>query len=260
MSGLVFPDMKKFYFYAWKRLVVTYLLTAGGCFFIGRALLESGIISAESLFELSTKRISSVAAFFSVGGERGIDPGIIIFFWNLGGAYLSISLLFFALLFNPEKKGDSPRWLRAVFCGNHRMKMLCYLPGCRNYSEESLRRLYVWLMIPFLGMMLLGVESGFMLATSGEGLVPFLRSIFHFIPHGLIEIPAFAMAGAVTYSGHLLLKKTMADSDERAVFLAVKEYVSSFPLMSLCFSIAVLLFFAAMIEAHLTHKIVALIF
>lgn len=169
---------------------------------------------------------------------------------------MTVSFLLLAPLFDPNRREESPRWLRNVLCGRNRMKLLCYLPGCRRFEEESLRRLYVWLMIPLLGMILLGLESGLLMATATVGSGSFLRSILNFLPHGVVEIPAFCLAGALAYSAHLVMKCYGAEADRGKIFSHVRLHISQIPILSVSLLVVFLLFLAAMIEGHLTAEIV----
>lgn len=143
-----------------------------------------------------------------------------------------------------------------MMLGQKRMKLLCYLPGCKIIEEENLRRLYVWLMIPLLGIMLLGVESGLLLSLGVNSIQGLLWSFLSFLPHGIIEIPAFTLAGAVTYTGHLLVKNEVGEQGEKRVFLSLKEYQRSLQPVRLITVVIISLFLAAMIEAHFTTKLV----
>ena len=67
------------------------------------------------------------------------------------------------------------------------MKLLCHLPGCSKIEVESLRRLYVWLLVPLLGIVLLGLESGLQVATAGEIIGSLSAAVISLLPHGLIE-------------------------------------------------------------------------
>ncbi len=87
------------------------------------------------------------------------------------------------------------------------MKALCYLPGCLRIEEESIRRLYVWLSIPLLGIILLGAECGFIVSTAAYITGSYFIGFVAFLPHGIIEIPAITLAGAVAFSAHILMKE-----------------------------------------------------
>jgi len=79
------------------------------------------------------------------------------------------------------------------------MKLLCFLPGCIAIEDESIRRVYVWLMVPWLGMTLLGLESGLTASTSAVVFGSYMTGVVALIPHGMVEIPTVSFAGAVTF-------------------------------------------------------------
>lgn len=132
------------------------------------------------------------------------------------------------------------------------MKALCYLPGCAQINGEPLRRLYVWLMVPLLGIILLGTECGIIvsavIALSGSAAAGFVS----LLPHGIIEIPAFALAGAVPFSSHLLVKKIVATIPTETVFDGVQVYRKGLPVKTIVWVVVICLFIAGLIEAHIT--------
>ncbi len=140
------------------------------------------------------------------------------------------------------------------------MKLLCYLPGCRAIEKENIRRLYVWLMIPLLGIVLLGLESGLMMTVGINSVTDLFLSLLTFLPHGIIEIPAFTLAGAVTYSGHLLVKREVVQGDDGELFSHLRVYRQNVNPAVLAAVVAAALFLAAMIEAHFTTRLAQYLF
>jgi hypothetical protein len=124
----------------------------------------------------------------------------------------------------------APHWTVAEmasersFAARTRMKLFCYLPGCAKIEEESLRRVYVWVMVPLLGIILLGIESGLSVSTAAYIFGSFFSAIIALLPHGLIEIPTLALAGAVTYSAHLLVKEQARRNMTRVVFQQIEAH------------------------------------
>lgn len=243
---------------AWVRLLRIYLVAFCCSFFVGLLLINVFGVPPEKLFTASSTRLSYVIPIFDAGVNAGIDQGLIIFFWNSCGALITLSFLYFSDLFNPTKREKSPKLLRNVFCGRHRMKLLCFLPGCKRVEEESVRRLYVWLMIPLLGMLLLGVESGLMVATGKDAFGSYLTSVLALLPHGIIEIPIVSLAGAVTLSGHLLVKKEMQILEVSQLFEMLKEHRRSIPVVKICAFVVAGLAIAGALEAHFTPYVLSL--
>jgi uncharacterized membrane protein SpoIIM required for sporulation len=73
-------------------------------------------------------------------------------------------------------------------------------------------------MVPLLGIILLGIESGLQTATAGEIGNTWLTAAVSLLPNGLIEIPTFTLAGAFVFSAHLHVRKTAQRSLNRDVF------------------------------------------
>lgn len=144
--------------------------------------------------------------------------------------------------------------------GQKRMKLLCYLPGCRAIESENIRRLYVWLMIPLLGILLLGLESGLLMTVGTHSLKDFFLSFLTFLPHGIIEIPAFTLAGAVTYAGHLLVKNEVENGAGSEIFTRLHEYRKTLNPFMTGIGVTGVLFLAAMIEAHVTTRLAEFLF
>ena len=222
----------------------------------GIALINLFDLNPEKIFEISTKRISIASSFLDKGLNLGIDKGILIFAWNSLSSLAIISFVYTASLLNPHKVSIFPRLIRKILCGEKRMKLLCYLPGCLKIEEESVRRLYVWLMIPLLGIILLGAECGFIVSTAAYITGSYFIGLVALMPHGIIEIPAITMAGAVAFSAHILIKEDAHAEVPDAVFDKVRIYRDGMPIRIIAISVIFCLLIAGLIEAHLTERIV----
>jgi hypothetical protein len=239
-------------FSAWKKLVQVYVVSFAVSLAAGTFFVKVLHIQPERLFELSSKRLSYVYPVFESGVTHGIDMGVLLFGWNTTGAMITLALIYAAVLFDPDRIESPPRWLRSIFCGRSRMKLLCYLPGCAKLEAEPLRRLYVWLMVPFLGLMLLGIESGLQVSTAATLFGSFSSALVALLPHGVIEIPAFALAGAVPYSANLLIRAAIPGNLTRPVFQQIETYRQRLPIRKIAATVIVGLLLAGLIEAHIT--------
>lgn len=244
---------------AWKQLLLAYVLSLMASLVAGMLLVKGGLIQPEHLFAASTKRVSHVLPVFELGARFGIDFGVLLFSWNAVGALATISFIYTAALFNPEHKNKAPRGVRRIFCGSRKMKLLCYLPGCSKIEVESLRRLYVWLMVPLLGIILLGIESGLQAATAGEISGSFMSAAVSLLPHGLIEIPIFTLAGAVTFSAHLRIKAAAQHNYTQAAFQQMAIHRKALPIRTLSLCVIGGLLVAGLVEAHITPHIMQLV-
>ena len=216
-------------------------------------------VTPETIFEVSTKRISFVFPVLESGASYGIDKGILLFTWNTLGALATISFLYTAPLFNPHNIALFPQTIRRVFSGRKKMKLLCFLPGCLQIEEESLRRVYVWLMVPWLGMILLGIESGLTASTSSALFGSYLIGFASLVPHGIIEIPAISFAGAIPFSAHLLIKKNTKTNQIDAIFKDITDYTKTVPLMKYIVIVISCLFIAGLFEAHVTPELLGML-
>jgi hypothetical protein len=244
---------------AWKKLIQAYLVSLIISLVIGTLLVKAGLAPPETLFEASTRRISHALPVFDLGLRAGVDLGVLLFVWNVLGALATLSFLYTASLFNPDQLGLPPRGLRKVFCGSRRMKLLCYLPGCSKIEVESLRRLYVWLMVPLLGIVLLGLESGLQVATVGEISGSFLSAAVSLLPHGIVEIPIFTLAGAVTFSAHLRIRETAKQNLTRTVFQTLEVHRKAMPIKRMIWIVVCGLLLSGLVEAHITPYLMRLI-
>lgn len=240
---------------AWKKLIVAYLLSLVIGLVVGTLLVKIGHIQPERLYELSTKRLSYALPVFDMGSRQGINMGFLLFVWNAIGALITLSFVYTAALFNPYHMELSPKWVRKIFCGKARMKIFCYLPGCATIEDESLRRLYVWVMVPLLGIILLGIESGLSVSTTAYFFGSFFSAIIALLPHGLIEIPTLALAGAVAYSAHLLVGAQSQGTTTRLVFQQIETHKKAMPITKIALLVIGGLFLAGWVEAHVTMKI-----
>jgi len=240
-------------------LIRAYLVSLIISLAIGALLVKAGLVSAEILFEASTRRVSHALPVFDLGLRSGVDLSVLLFGWNVLGALVTMSFLYTASLFNPDQLNVSPRGLRKVFCGSRRMKLLCYLPGCSKIGVESLRRLYVWLMVPLLGMVLLGLESGLQLGAVGEISGSFLSAAVSLLPHGLVEIPVFTLAGAVTFSAHLRIRETAQHNLTRTVFQKLEAHKKAMPIKRMIGIVVCGLLLSGLVEAHVTPVLMRLI-
>ena len=170
---------------------------------------------------------------------------------------MTISFIYTVALLNPHKIDFFPKGIRKLFCGKTKMKLLCFLPGCMKIEEESLRRAYVWLMVPLLGMILLGIESGLSAATASYIFDSYSIGLISMLPHGIIEIPTISLAGAVTFSAHLLVKEKMKSGITAKIFSKIEAYRQNIPIQTIAFSVICCLFIAGLVEAHITQKIIA---
>jgi uncharacterized membrane protein SpoIIM required for sporulation len=160
-------------------------------------------------------------------------------------------------LLNPHNVTLFPQWLRKLFCGRTKMKLLCFLPGCLKIEEEALRRAYVWLMVPLLGMILLGIESGLSASTASYIFGSYFIGLISMLPHGIIEIPTISLAGAVTFSAHLMLKKNVGSCKTAEIFSKIRVYRQNIPIRAIALFVICCLFIAGLVEAHITQKIIA---
>ena len=243
------------FYTAWMRLMLTYLVATGASFTAGLFFIRYLKIAPETILEISTKRLSYVFPIFETGAAMGIDGGILLFIWNSLGALVTISFLYTAPLFNPHHLTLFPHNIRKAFCGRKRMKLFCFLPGCLDFENESLRRLYVWLMIPWLGMILLGIESGLTISTATYLFGSYIIGVVSFIPHGIIEIPTISFAGAVTFSAHLLLKEQSGKKETGEIFQTIESYKGKIPLRQIILIILSCLLLAGLVEGHLTERV-----
>jgi uncharacterized membrane protein SpoIIM required for sporulation len=239
-------------FAAWKKLILAYLISFAGGMAVGQILLNFAHLAPDTLFDLSTKRLSYALPVMEAGAKAGIDGGILLYLWNCAAALATISFIYSATLFNPLKAAQRPRALRKLFCSPTPMKLLCLLPGCLKIKTESLRRLYVWLMVPLIGMILLGAETGLSASTAKLLFGSFQAGILSLAPHGIVEIPTFSLAGAVAYSGHLLIKPQAPGNHIGQIFGDLEAHRNALPIKRIVLSVIGGLLIAAMIEAHLT--------
>jgi uncharacterized membrane protein SpoIIM required for sporulation len=244
---------------AWKKLIVAYLLSLVIGLVAGTLLVKIGHVQPERLYEISTKRLSYALPVFDMGSRHGIDLGLLLFVWNAIGALITLSFVYTAALFNPYHKGLSPKWVRKIFSGRTRMKIFCYLPGCAAIEDESLRRLYVWVMVPLLGIILLGIESGLSVSTAAYLFGSFFSAIIALLPHGLIEIPTLALAGAVTYSTHLLVSAQARSTTTRMVFEQIETHRKAMPIMKIAVLVIGALFVAGWVEVHVTLRMLTVL-
>lgn len=240
---------------AWIKLMKTFLVAYAASLLTGIVLVSMIDIAPETIFEMSTKRLAYALPVMNMGANAGIDGGIVLFIWNTMGALASISFIYTAAMFNPLNVNRPPKRLRRIFCSRARMKLLCFLPGCMKIKEESLRRLYVWLMVPYIGMILLGIEVGFATSTAKHIFGSYLTGFISLLPHGIIEIPAIALAGAVTYSAHLLIKPHAHNNQVIDIFQSVKKHGNEMPLKRVVLAVVFFLFIAGLIEAHITQAL-----
>ena len=242
---------------AWKRLLIAYVISFAASVLAAHVLVQFLLIKPETIFEISTKRLSYAIPFFDVGSKMGIDSGILLFIWNSAGALATISFIYTVTLLNPRNVTLFPHRIRKLFCGKTKMKILCFLPGCIKIEEEALRRAYVWLMVPFLSMILLGIESGLSASTASYIFDSYFIGLISMLPHGIIEIPTISLAGAVTFSAHLLLKEKVPSCMTAEIFSKIEAYRKNIPIQTIAFFVICCLFLAGLVEAHITEKIIA---
>jgi len=252
----MFTKENKIRFYrAWARLICAYLAAFFLSFAVGVFLIRIMGLAPETLFDFSTRRVSYAFPVFQAGMELGIDLGLVLFFWNSLASVVTISFLYTAPLFNPRNTLLFPQTIRKMLCGRKRMKLLCFLPGCMRFEEESLRRVYVWLMVPWLGMVLLGTESGLTVSTSGYAFGSYGVGFLSLIPHGIVEIPTIAFAGAVVFAVHLVIKKELVEENSGEIFLFIDSFKQEVPLRRIVLLVMSFLFVAGLVEGHITPKI-----
>lgn len=242
---------------AWKRLLIAYVISFAASVLAAHILVQFLSIKPETIFEISTKRIACAIPFFDAASTMGIDSGILLFIWNSVGSLVTISFIYTVTLLNPRNITLFPHRIRKLFCGKTKMKLLCFLPGCIQIKEEALRRAYVWLMVPLLGMILLGIESGLSASTASYIFGSYFIGFISMLPHGIIEIPTISLAGAVTFSAHLLLKEKMKSCITTEIFSKIEAYRKNIPIQAIACFVIFCLFIAGLVEAHITQKIIA---
>jgi len=249
------PENKSLIFSAWGKLLRAYIISFALSFATGIVLVHVFAMAPQTLFELSTQRISYAMPFFDMGSHFGVDRSVLLFIWNSVGALMTISFIYSAALLNPHHICSFPHGVRKILCGKTRMKLLCLLPGCLKIKEESLRRLYIWLMVPFLGIILLGIESGLSVSTTTFIFGSYSTGIISILPHGIIEIPAITLAGAVTFSAHILVKGKAQQTASHSLFAQVETYRTQIPISKIACIVICFLLLAGFIEAHVTSTI-----
>lgn len=249
-------DIKTYFLYkAWKTLIIAYLTASALSLLAGYVLINFFNLEPAIIQGISSKRISYAFPVIDQGLKLGLDLGVLLFIWNSLAALATMSFVYTAQFFNPENVSLFPQAVRKVFCGKSKMRVLCLLPGCLEIKVESHRRLYVWLMIPLLGMILLGLETGLSVSTSTFTFGSMMVGILSFLPHGIIEIPSIALAGAVAFSAQLRLKETIRTHSTGDVFDLTRAYASSMPVSQIASIVIASLFVAGLVEAHVTRNI-----
>jgi hypothetical protein len=224
---------------------------------VGWLLIHIINIEPKTLFEISTKRISYTLPLLEAGSETGIDRSIMLFIWNTLACLAILSFIYTASWFDPDHSDRFPHLLRKRFCSKSKMKLLCYLPGCSKIEAEPLRRLYLWLKVPFYGIILLGVENGLGISTAPAMLGSYGNGLIALLPHGIIEIPTICLAGAVVYAAFLHIQANLQTGPMAETFNAVLNYRKTLPLPKITAGVIVALLIAGIIEAHVTLKIMA---
>ncbi|MFZ2630036.1 MAG: stage II sporulation protein M [Desulfosalsimonadaceae bacterium] len=237
---------------AWKRLIIAWLAAFAASLAVGFCLIYGFRIAPEKLLALSTQRLAVAGAVIAKGLQLGIDSGLLLFVWNISGALATLSFIYTASLINPSNVDRFPRMLRKALCGQKPMKALCYLPGCAKMTDEPLRRLHVWLMVPLLGTLLLGLECGLIVSAVTRISGSFVVGVVSLLPHGIIEIPAFALAGAIPFSAHLFVKHTAGNQAAEAVFDQVDAFRRRLPVRRVVWLVIISLLIAGLIEGHIT--------
>ena len=245
-------DRLQLFFKAWKKLIGIYVASLAVGLIGGFLLVQVWHMRPERIFELSSKRLSYALPVLDMGSRHGIDMGLLLFVWNTIGALITLSFIYAAGLFDPDRAESFPKGLRRIFRGTARMKLLCYLPGCARIEAEPVRRLYVWLMVPLLGMVLLGLESGFQVSTATYLFGSFHSAFVALLPHGVIEIPSLALAGAVPYSAHLMVGRQVRDRQPHAIFRQIAHHRQGLPVMKIATVVTAGLLLAGWIEGHVT--------
>lgn len=249
--------IKAHLFRAWKILLLAYVAALTGSLVAGAVMIYGLGVSAEAVFEASTRRIAIAMPVFDAGGAAGIDSGVLIFAWNAAGALVIISFVYSASLLDPDRADCWPRMVRKLFCGRSEMRLFRLLPGCARIASEPVRRLYVWLMVPLLSVILLGVENGFSLAATGRVFGSLWTGVVTMIPHGVLEIPTFALAGAVTYSAQLAIRSVAYSEAPAAAFERLRQHRSQLAIPAIAAAVIVALMAAGFIEAHITQVLLS---
>jgi len=109
-------------------------------------------------------------------------------------------------------------------------------------------------------MILLGVECGFIVSTATHLFGSYLIGFMSLLPHGVIEIPAISLAGAIPFSGHLRVKSALKNIAENEMFEYLQTYRNELPVRFFALSIILCLLIAGFIEAHITQKVVDFLF
>lgn len=259
---MIAKETQTLMFQAWIRLIRAYVVSFVISLAAGYILIEWISLDPQKVFEITTKRLAAAGALFEKGMALGIDPALLLFVWNSLGALATISFIYTASLINPGHITQFPRRLRKALVGTARMKALRFLPGCSKIAAEPVRRVYVWLMVPLLGIILLGVECGFIVASATHLFGSYRMGIMSLVPHGIIEIPAFSLAGAVTLSGHLLVKRSAnaGDIDLKSIFQSIAAHRQAMPIRTVALFVILCLLVAGLIEAHVTGKVMAFMF
>jgi len=251
---------REFLFQAWRKLIRAYLISFAASLAVGYVLIVWFSLEPQKLLELSVSRLTVAGAVFQKALGLGLDMGLVLFVWNFLGALATLSFIYTASWIDPRNITRLPRSLRKALAGKGRMKMLQFLPGCRNIEAEPVRRVYVWLMVPLLGILLLGAECGLIVSAAARMSGSFLMGIMSLVPHGIIEIPAITLAGAVTFSGHLLVKEAAGQHRPENhlaehVFDSIETLRKNLPIRTIVLAVMLGLLVAGLIEAHITGKI-----
>lgn len=243
-------------FRAWIKLLTAYILAFGISLLIGSLLVNIVNVEPDVIIDISTKRISYANPVLELGSRTGIDLGVMLFIWNSLACLATLSFIYTASWFNPSHVENFPRIVRRFFCSKTKMKLLCHLPGCSKIDSEPLRRLYLWLLVPYFGIVLLATENGLAISTAESILGSLSIGIISLLPHGIIEIPAICLAGAVAYAAHLKIRETGLKNHVADTFQTIESYRRILPMRKIVAVVIAAIFIAGVIEAHVTLKII----
>ena len=244
---------------AWARLIVMLVVAMVFAYALFWGLAAAGLINPESALKAASVGVRNVSLpLVHAGAERGIDPSIVIFGVNSVAAAVMAMLLFAAPLIDPNVKSGFPRLVRGLLTKEDPIdramfRLLRAAPSFRAVGVKELRPLYVWLrLIPPCVMVALGFEIGTIWAAAAEILQSFRVSTATLMPHGLFEIPALALAGALPYGAYRAVRGDMEAGRSAEVFAAIRRAIRSRAVWGRVAGVVVLLIVAAWVEIHVT--------
>jgi len=257
----VITMQRSYVFLAWKWLLGHLFIAASIGYIAAMLAARVGHVEPRTLLKTMSFGLPHAGMMItSQGSVLGANAWLTYFFCNLTVALLIVVVVYWAQLLNPHPQNRSFSRLRKHLQKDRSAEYLRKIAFFTNIHSSELRLAsFLLLVVPLIATTVLGLMAG---AAIGVGHVfsssP-LIALAYILPHGIPEIAAILLACSIPVEIWITIRPAVNNNATIESFRSIELIFESQQFQQNLKMIINLLVIAALIEAHLTTNVVAMV-